>query len=161
MSTEYQTLLPTGEDAAVRSGVGVTPGKWWNRVGAAILDSLLVGLPVVIVFAATGNYTSSQFGAPQITSAVLLLVYSVLMLVYRAGQTVGKNVANVRVLRADGTPIDMGRAIAREIVKAIFALTGILYIISALWAVLHKENKALHDLIAGTRVVMASSSSDV
>jgi uncharacterized RDD family membrane protein YckC len=157
MSTEYQTLLPTDEDAAVRPGVGVTPGKWWNGVGAAILDSL----PVVIVFVATGNYTSSQFGAPQITSAVLLLVYSVLMLVYRAGQTVGKNVANVRVLCADGTPIDMGRAIAREVVKAIFALTGILYIISALWAVFHKENKALHDLIAGTRVVMASSSSDV
>jgi len=63
-----------------------------------------------------------------------------------------------RVLRADGAPIDVGRATGREVVKAIFALTGILYVISALWAVWHPGNKALHDLIAGTRVVMADSS---
>jgi uncharacterized RDD family membrane protein YckC len=155
MSSEYQTLLPHEEDPSAR--LGVVPGKWWNRVGATILDSLLVGLPVVIVAAATGNYTTAQFGVPQIASAVLLVVYSVLMLVYRAGQTVGKNVANVRVLRDDAAPVDMGRAAGREIVKAVFALTGILYIIDALWPLWHPENKALHDLIAGTRVVMADS----
>jgi uncharacterized RDD family membrane protein YckC len=156
MSSEYQTLLR--EDEQRFAAAGVVPGKWWNRVGAAILDSLLVGLPVVIVFAATGNYSSGQFDAPQLTSAVLLLIYAILMLTYRAGQTVGKGVANVRVLRADGNPIELGRAAGRETVKAIFALTGILYVISALWAVWHPENKALHDLIAGTRVVMADSS---
>ena len=155
MSSEYQTLLPQDEQRFAPPGV--VPGKWWNRVGAAFLDSLLVGLPVVIVFAATGNYTTGQFSAPQLISAAALLVYSILMLTYRAGQTVGKGVTNVRVLRADGAPIELGRATGREVVKAIFALTGILYVISALWAVWHPENKALHDLIAGTRVVMADS----
>jgi uncharacterized RDD family membrane protein YckC len=156
VSTEYQTLLP--QDEQQLSPPGVVPGKWWNRVGAAFLDSLLVGLPVVIVFAATGNYTTGQFSPAQLVSAAALVVYSILMLTYRAGQTVGKGVTNVRVLRADGAPIDVGRATGREVVKAIFALTGILYVISALWAVWHPENKALHDLIAGTRVVMADSS---
>ena len=47
----------------------------------------------------------------EIASTVVLLVYSALMLGYRHGQTLGKQVANVRVRRA----------VAREVVKAIFA----------------------------------------
>jgi uncharacterized RDD family membrane protein YckC len=152
MSSEYAPPMP-GEPA---SSAALVPAKWWNRVGAAVLDGLLVGIPVVIVAAVTGNYDSTQFGVAQIASTIAVLVYAVLMLVYHGGQTVGKQAVNVRVLREDGAPVDLGRAVAREVVKAVFALTGLLYVIDALIPLFHPENRALHDLIAGTRVVMAN-----
>jgi uncharacterized RDD family membrane protein YckC len=108
MSSGYDTVTPGVEEPIA---VEPEPAKWWNRVGAALFDGLIVGLPVILVAAATGNYDSSQFGVPQIASTVVLLVYSALMLGYRHGRTLGKQVANVRVRRA----------VAREVVKAIFA----------------------------------------
>jgi uncharacterized RDD family membrane protein YckC len=152
MTSGYETIAPGIEEPVA---VEPEPARWWNRVGAALFDGLLVGVPVVILAAATGNYDSSQFGVPQIVSSVILLVYASAMLAYHRGQTVGKQVANVRVLREDGGPVDLGRSVAREVVKAIFALTGILYVVDVLVPLFHPRNRALHDLIAGTRVVMA------
>jgi uncharacterized RDD family membrane protein YckC len=41
------------------------------------------------------------------------------------------------------------------VTKILFGYTGILWLIDVLWPLWQAENKALHDLIAGTRVVAA------
>ena len=75
------------------------------------------------------------------------------MVAYRDGQTVGKQVASVRVVTADDQPVGPGRAFGRELLKLVFAWTLVLYLLDVLWPLWQPENRALHDLAAGTRVV--------
>jgi uncharacterized RDD family membrane protein YckC len=86
---------------------------------------------------------------------VFVFAYPIVMLTFHDGQTVGKQVVRVRVLRRDGEPVGFGRAFVREVTKILFGYTGILWLIDVLWPLWQAENKALHDLIAGTRVVAA------
>jgi uncharacterized RDD family membrane protein YckC len=46
-------------------------------------------------------------------------------------------------------------AFVREVTKVVFGYTGLLWLIDVLWPLGQAENRALHDLIAGTRVVAA------
>jgi uncharacterized RDD family membrane protein YckC len=51
--------------------------------------------------------------------------------------------------------VGLARATGREVLKAIFGVTFVLYVTDVLWPLWQRENRALHDLIAGTRVVEA------
>ncbi|HKW91015.1 MAG TPA: RDD family protein [Methylomirabilota bacterium] len=65
------------------------------------------------------------------------------------GQTLGKMAVRVRVVTLDGGPLTLGRAIVRQIGYWISAvMLGIGYLVAAF----RGDKRALHDLIAGTRV---------
>ena len=66
------------------------------------------------------------------------------------GQTLGKMVCGVSVVRADGTAIGLGRSIARYFAKFVSAFT---LLIGYLIAGFDPKKRALHDMICGTRVV--------
>jgi uncharacterized RDD family membrane protein YckC len=76
------------------------------------------------------------------------------MLTYHDGMTLGKQALRIRVVTLAGEPVGLGRAFGRELVKAVFGITGILYVIDVLWPLGQSQKRALHDLIAGTRVVV-------
>ena len=66
------------------------------------------------------------------------------------GATPGKQLLGLRVVREDGSPVGYGRAFLRRAAQLISALTlGSGYLMVAF----HPEKRALHDLLAGTRVV--------
>jgi uncharacterized RDD family membrane protein YckC len=69
-----------------------------------------------------------------------------------SGRTPGKRALGLRVVRDGGFPIDPGAAVIRNLVRiAEVALGG--YTLSAISALLSKENKRLGDFAAGTIVV--------
>ena len=66
------------------------------------------------------------------------------------GATPGKLLFGLRVVRVDGVPLTFPRALARFFAELLsIAAMGIGYLV----APLHPERRALHDLIAGTRVI--------
>ncbi len=69
-----------------------------------------------------------------------------------SGRTPGKRALGLRVVRDGGFPIDVGAAIIRNLVRVGELLLGF-YAISALSALISKENKRLGDFAAGTLVV--------
>jgi uncharacterized RDD family membrane protein YckC len=78
------------------------------------------------------------------------------------GQTFGKQVTGCRVVRNDGTPFDFGSAALREIViKGLLfgavggSFGGVALLLDWLWPLWDDENRALHDMIAGTHVIEA------
>jgi uncharacterized RDD family membrane protein YckC len=147
--------LPPEPAPATRSGI--VPADWWPRVGATLLDQLL--LVVIFVLAAIlltiGGADPFHTRTTRVAVILLGLLYATLMLAFHRGQTVGKEVAHVRVVAEDGRPVGFGRAFGREAIKAVFGYTGIIWIVDVLWPLWQSENRALHDLIAGTRVVVA------
>lgn len=69
-----------------------------------------------------------------------------------SGRTPGKRALGLRVVRDGGFPLDAGAAIIRNLVRIAEFVLGF-YAISAISALISKENKRLGDFAAGTLVV--------
>ena len=78
------------------------------------------------------------------------------------GQTWGKQLARIRVLRLDGQPVTAGTAVLRDVFGKwlIFTLLAVVAIflptlVNYLWPLFDKQKQALHDKVAATVVVRA------
>ncbi|MDP9106059.1 MAG: RDD family protein [Candidatus Eremiobacteraeota bacterium] len=86
---------------------------------------------------------------------VLFLIFFGWFIVFEAwwsGRTPGKRALGLRVVRDGGFPLDVGAAIIRNLVRIGELVLGF-YAISAVSALISKENKRLGDFAAGTLVV--------
>lgn len=156
---------------------------WWRRVGAYILDSIVIAvlvlIPIAIAFFASGvkwdylaqdslDVPSGQetafgvFVVVAILSAVIIpAVYYCWMMTKTNGQTIGKQALGIRVVKEDGTDMNPGFAFVRQIlvIELLFGVIGgIVYIaqpLDFLWALWDKKNQCLHDKIVKSRVVLA------
>ncbi len=68
------------------------------------------------------------------------------------GQTPGKRLAKIRVIKESGRPINAYEAIARNLLRAIDALPG-MYGVGIVCMMLNSQNRRLGDYVAGTVVV--------
>ena len=70
----------------------------------------------------------------------------------RSGQTLAMKTWGLRLVRADGGTLTLGRAVARY----ILALAGLLAAgVGFLWVVVDRDRQFLHDRLLGTRIVRA------
>jgi uncharacterized RDD family membrane protein YckC len=119
-----------------------------NRFVAAIIDDLIL---LVI------SFITAALLLPFLTDITSLLVGIVLNAGYytyfwtqRDGQTPGKRVMNIRVIKTDGTPITVSDALLRVFGYYVGRITlGLGYI----WAAFDANNQAWHDKMANTFVV--------
>ena len=96
-------------------------------------------------------------------AAFAFLIYAMWFLAALGrGQTPGKQIVGVRVIRANGEPSDWGRTFVREVViewivvSALSAMTGgIFYVVNYVWPLWDKDRQALHDKMVETLVVDA------
>ena len=164
---------------------------WWARAGAWVIDALIIAVPVVILTLAVmlplaaglglyGSGSEEVGGAVTAVSIVglivLILVVSlgvfIIRLLYGAilmrregeanGQTWGKQLLNIRAVRADGQPYDFGSALLRDgiVEYLLFWVVGgfLLYIptlLNYLWPLWDDQNRCLHDLMVDSRVIRA------
>lgn len=158
--------------AGVPSGwQGLPLASWGSRVGAALLDGLILLVAVVVlggivvaIFAAGSNVGGA------LVAVIAFLAYAVVLLLYAPvlmgregphnGQTWGKQIVGITVVRNDGRTVDMGFAFLREFVvkNLLFWWLGsfLLYIptlLDYLWPLWDDENRCLHDMIVSTHVV--------
>jgi uncharacterized RDD family membrane protein YckC len=93
----------------------------------------------------------------QVASAFSTVVYLVVSIAYDlgfwmlVGQTPGKQLLGVRIVRADGERLRLGNAIRRELA---YVVSGILFL-GYLWILFDNRRQGLHDKLAGTIVVYA------
>jgi uncharacterized RDD family membrane protein YckC len=66
------------------------------------------------------------------------------------GTTVGGIVVNLKVVRADGQPMNLAAALVRALAAAF---SVIVFFLGFLWILWDKERQGWHDKIAGTAVV--------
>ncbi|MGI8660347.1 MAG: RDD family protein [Thermoleophilaceae bacterium] len=162
----------------------VAPGQlagWGRRLGATVLDGLIILIPALaimgvlgigVVGAITGD---SDLGLFAIIGAIIVtvLVFVVISFVYAPlmmmrggehnGQTLGKQMLGIRVVRTSGEPMDFLWAALREVAIKNFAVglvssftLGIATLVNYLWPLWDDQNRALHDFAASTRVVSAT-----
>lgn len=121
---------------------------WWLRVGATIIDGIILAIVDAILRAIAGAYAGPLLGV------VAGAVYVTLML-SRGGQTVGNKAVGTRVVDSQtGGPISTGKALGRWAAEAVlFFLLILPGILDILWPLWDRENQTLHDKMAGTVVL--------
>jgi uncharacterized RDD family membrane protein YckC len=140
------------------TSVDVAAGRG-ARLLATIVDGVLLGsvdaAVVYLTLALTGLGIDSVRALPILPLAGFLAILNggyLIAFVAASGQTIGKMIAGVRVLRDDGRRVDIATAVLRAAGCGLSLLTaGVGY----LPALLTTDGRALHDRISGTRVVRA------
>lgn len=129
------------------------------RVGAAVIDAvLLTGINLAVIYLTlrvTGlqNSMTDLRLLPPIPFVGFLAVLTfgyVAAFTVGGGQTIGKMMLNLRVIGDDGRPVDAAGGVLRAAGCMLVPMTlGVSY----LPAIFTSDHRALHDRIAGTRVV--------
>lgn len=115
-----------------------------GRLIATVIDAFML---VVL-----GNLIATSSYPPLVVGFVVVLVlYAPLMYVLAGGRTLGKMVGKVRVVKRNGEPIGFFRAFIREHILKLL-LSPLLWA-SLLMVAFREDGRALHDFLAGTRVV--------
>jgi len=130
-----------------------------SRFMAVFIDTLLQGM---LMFAAMVAGVSvallSQMGSTW-AIAIVILVYFGIYWGYFAvfetvwkGQTPGKRLMKIRVIKGDGRSINVYDAMIRNLIRIIDFLPSV-YAIGILTMFIDKKNRRLGDLVAGTVVI--------
>jgi uncharacterized RDD family membrane protein YckC len=157
---------------------------WWSRVGASVVDSLVLVIPAIVLAVVLHQWTRTEYlSSAGITTTTYTTHYTwidaLMWLVYagalatrsgvRNGQTIGMQALRIRMLRDDGEPVSLWTVVIREGIgkasipwafivassslRAVGVIVGLYLCVDYLWPLWERQNRALHDLLAGTHVV--------
>lgn len=136
--------LRPGATTAVEPAASEIVSGWWRRVGAHVLDWVVISIVLAMV---------SDAGVPALAFLPLAILYFAGLHAAAAGQTIGKLVSGIAVRRSDGTPVDLPRALWRATLQTVLWFTVVGGVADSLWPLWERRHRALHDLAAGTVVV--------
>ncbi|GKV69565.1 putative membrane protein YteJ [Sporosarcina sp. NCCP-2716] len=169
MSDELETSVvsgqPPAESVSLRSaepdarepGFRHKPAGFWIRFWAYIIDLIVIGaisgLIVKPVFRIFGwPITDPFFLLYSPYKAVLLVIFLAYFLLMTKffGQTAGKMICGIRVVRKSGGPLGWVSLLFREVIGRYISKT---LVVPYLLVVFMPRNEALHDLFADTEVI--------
>ena len=156
---------------------------WADRVLAALLDMLIVGGGVLVVYIAIsilgigmagagagigqltggddGQAAGSMLGGGFCCIAFVLLplvslgvgLYNKVHLVSQRGYSIGQGVMHLKVVTAAGTLVPFQTLLLRLLVQVGFGFVAPLSLLSILWPLWDPQRQALHDKAVGTFVI--------
>ena len=143
-----------------------------NRFLAVAIDHFIQYLAIVLISLAVLSFaglTSNLFGEgffqemPKWTVAILIIIIFALFAGYFVffewlwnGQTPGKRLMKLRVIREDGRPITLWEALARNLLRIFDAVPGFvlpIYSIGLITIFMSNRDQRIGDMFAGTVVV--------
>ncbi|MCP3031765.1 RDD family protein [Halobacillus sp. A1] len=125
---------------------------FWKRLGASVLDGLIIFFPLFILFDLTLGWGDNH-PVPNIIQYLVMLILPVLWY----GYTVGKKLMGIRIVKVDGQDVGIGTMLMRFLLANIlYGLTlGIGVLVSAFMVGIRDDHRSIHDFIAGTYVTEA------
>ena len=139
----------------------------WRRLGASILDSLIVMVIFLPIMWFSGYFTrimeqAGKGSSWNIEQLVWALVGFIIMIAINwnhlgRGQTIGKSIMELRIVRKNGTPAERSHIILKRIlplqlIAQVPYLGGFFALVDAL-CVFRSGHNTLHDDIADTKVI--------
>jgi len=124
---------------------------FWIRLGAALLDGIIIGVPLYVLSLIISGDTNRD-----VWTDILSALYSLLVPVFWNGYTIGKRICGIRIRKIDDfMPPTLWTMIKRNIIAGlVYGLTcGIAVIVSAVMVGVREDKRSIHDFIAGTEVV--------
>lgn len=129
-------VITEGIQTGLPEALSLPRAGFWERMGAAFLDVVLVSIVVGIVHA-------------KAIGLLVALAYFAGMWAWR-GMTVGGIVLNLKVVRYDGQPVSFAVALVRALAAAF---STVVLFLGFFWIAWDRDKQGWHDKIAGTVVV--------
>jgi uncharacterized RDD family membrane protein YckC len=120
--------------------------SWWTRFFAVVIDSIAIGIVASVL--SRGDTT----GASGLQTLLGLAYFVYFWSANGKGQTLGMRALNIKVIKTDGSQLDLVGAFIRYI-GLIISIACIF--IGVIWAAFDGQKQGWHDKIAGTYVVKA------
>jgi uncharacterized RDD family membrane protein YckC len=145
----------TAGSPPVFNGTAARPAGFFRRFWALFFDWILLSILGDVILVSYQLGLGKQERAMEmnlvmtITTAAAILYFT--LLTGDGGQTLGKKILGIRVVRTDGSPVTYGRAFARSLGYLLSLFFGTF--LGFLWALWDRRRQAWHDKIAGTVVV--------
>ena len=172
IETEETLIIETPE----RVPLAFSLASIGNRFLAAAIDHLIQYAAIIAVvwialaasgislFGSTGDTAGSLFAdAPKWVIAILIIVVFMLFTGYFIvfewlwnGQTPGKRLLKLRVIREDGRPVTLWEAVARNLLRVFDAVPGFvvpIYSVGLIVIFLSDRDQRVGDIFAGTVVI--------
>lgn len=138
-----------------------------NRVVAIIVDSIILwvvmaviampfGVMTVMMGTMTDPLAAAQMAGSAMFVAALMGLISLGYFTYfegTTGQTIGKKIANIKVVRMDGKPMTYMDSLIRTVLRIIDGI--FLYLVGLIIVVASEKKQRLGDMAAKTLVVKA------
>ena len=144
----------------VPSASGTVAGMYagfWRRLLAVILDGIVVSIPANIFaaslgasFAITGGGFHYRSGGSGLQT-LFFIIYEALLISYWNGQTIGKKAMGIRVVSTGGSPVPVGTAFVRCLMKVV---SGMVLFLGYLWMLWDPNKQTWHDKVAQTYVIL-------
>ena len=138
-----------------------------SRIAAGIIDyiiiavitgilALLVFVPLRIMGGAGMMFFPAWFGGFFLILGVMALLWLVYFTYFEgtSGQTIGKKLTHIKVVKEDGSACDIGSALVRNILRIVDHLP-FLYILGIILIAATDKRQRLGDMLAKTIVVKA------
>lgn len=162
MSAAAESIVPSARVGRQETIVGFSPyelrAPFALRCGAMLIDYIVVvAVPVtaMILNAFVFNDGASRLGSSSNTTGWLLAIMVVLsnffFLPLAGGQSVGKMMTGLRIVKLDGTSPSITSVLIRQSLGYLltFFSLGTGFLISAF----NRSGRSLHDYVAGTTVI--------
>jgi uncharacterized RDD family membrane protein YckC len=168
---------PTAEVEDIAVAIGpIERASRLSRLAAVIVDSIIGGVlvyvPMMIGFVIVGsplNLSNPQsleanpelFAVPLGLAAVGMIIWAGLTVMYvlANGQTIGKKIVGIKVVRADGTRASFPRILflrnGINTLVGFIPFVGIAYAIVDTLFIFRQDERCIHDRLADTIVVQA------
>ena len=148
MAGEVQATLGSPKEALMYQGIVI-------RLISLIIDSIIIGIIIGILGSIIGVGMMERGMVPWWIGVFYFIIYIgyYTYLEGSKGQTIGKMITKIKVVREDGKPIDMNQAFTRNILRIIDGLFA--YLIGAILIWRSDKKQRLGDSIAKTVVVKA------
>jgi uncharacterized RDD family membrane protein YckC len=130
---------------------------FWLRLGSAVIDYVVLFLIILFVYILFNpNHSISTSSMPiirvvavSIIGFVIAAAYFIAFWAWR-GQTLGKMVMGIKIIRSKSNPVDRSHSIQRFVGYILCFLT---IFIGFIWIAFDSHKQGLHDKIADTCVV--------
>ena len=135
-------------------------GVTWRRVGAALLDIVILGVAFALVSVVSDGAVVGDGEISLTLEGPSALAFAAIVLVYffvgeaAAGRTPGKQLVGLRVVRTDGTPAGPGPILVRTLLRIVDF--PVLYLVGFVVILVTGRQQRLGDLAAQTHVVAES-----
>jgi len=141
-------------------------GGFLRRLFASMVDDIVLHLAafavlvmIMVLAILAGIFTLDDIEIGEAGDGILLPYYAMFVSMNAfyytwfhgtTGQTLGKRIFGIRVLKTDGSPAGFGTAFLRWVG---YLISGIPFFLGFLWVVIDRKRQGWHDKIAGTIVV--------
>jgi uncharacterized RDD family membrane protein YckC len=126
---------------------------FWIRLGAAVFDMVVIVVLLFIlyslVFAFSVEINERRIFILAVASALIKIAYFIGFWIWR-GQTPGKMIAGIKIIRTDSSPLEWMHAVLRYFGYIVSFVTVFMGFI---WIAFDERKQGLHDKIADTYVV--------